>query len=195
MAANMSLVTGAVLAVMLVAIAVVVYFEMQRASPAKAKKAAAPKPDAPKPAPHVAAPVAAPAAPVTHKGGELHDAFAEVDVDHSLTRVAPAQGSSVDDSYWLNEFHDAEDTAFRPIDKEQAKASANTRPAQQMQNGRDDHKAKARTVGLSPMQFARKDIERPVDSDSCISFNDTDTRHVLIDKKTDCFATDSCPWN
>ena len=123
----------------------------------------------------------------------LDDAFMEFEVDPSLTRVVPENAYAVPDHVFMQEFVDGDKTAFRPIDKETALKSANTRPSQHMQNGRD-HGAKARTVGLYGMAFAgRGPIERPVGSSSCIAFHDTDTRqhHAL---KADAECGDNCPY-
>lgn len=130
----------------------------------------------------------------TLSGIDMNDAFAEVDVDRSMTRVVPASAYAVPDSMFLQEFVDADKSSFRPVNKEQALKSANTRPSQHMKNGRDTG-AKSRTVGLYGMAFAgRGPIDRPTNGASCISFNDTDTRQHHANEATDCLATESCPW-
>lgn len=186
--------------VLAVAVGAVVMTEMRRSKPA-AKPPAKKAPDSERAAraATAVAPIAAPPAASASsapgmRGVDLHDAFAEFDVSRALTRVAPKDQSSVDDSFWLKDFHDAHNTSHRPINKEEAMRSANARPAQQMANGRADDTPKARTVGLSPMAFARKTVERPLDASSCIAFNDTETRHMLIDQKTNCMASENCPW-
>lgn len=109
-------------------------------------------------------------------GTDINEAFAELDVDRSMTRVVPESTYQVPDSMFLQEFNGADQSSFRPINKEAALKSANTRPAQQMANGRDNG-VKSRTVGLYGMAFAgRGPIERPAGSSSCIAFGDTDTR-------------------
>ena len=129
------------------------------------------------------------------KGMSVHDAFEpQVGVDPSMTRVVPKDAYAVPESVFLQDFVDGDATTFRPINKEEALKSANTRPAQHMQNGRDQG-TKSRTVGLSPMEFARKTIPRPQTSSSCVAFNDTDTRQTMVNESTNCFATESCPWD
>lgn len=113
-------------------------------------------------------------------GTDINDAFAEIDVDPSLTRVVPESTYNVPDTVWLQDFVDGDKTSFKPINKEQALKSANTRPAQQMANGRDNG-PKSRTVGLYGMAFAgRGPVERPPATSSCIAFNDTDTRQLKV---------------
>lgn len=122
----------------------------------------------------------------------LSDAFQEFDVDRSNTRIVNQEASNVPDSMFLQEFVDGDKSTFRPINKEEALRSANTRPSQQMQSSREG--TKARTVGLYPLAFAgRKAIERPL-STACVGFNDTDTRALLASESTACLATESCPW-
>ena len=121
-------------------------------------------------------------------------AFAEMDVDRSMTRIVLESAYNVPDSVFMQEFVDGDKSSFKPINKEQALKSANTRPAQHMANGRDNG-VKSRTVGLYGMAFAgRGPIERPVTSSSCIAFGDTDTRQHQAKQAADCAATDSCPW-
>lgn len=133
-------------------------------------------------------------------GSDVRDAFQEFDVDSGLARIAPEQApSNVPDELFLQEFLEDDNAAaaFRPINKEQALLSANTRPAQHMQNGRDNG-PKSRTVGVYEMAFAgRGAIERPVSSDgpACIPFNDTDTRQLMTNQTTPlCDADGSCQW-
>ena len=128
------------------------------------------------------------------KGTQIHDAFAEMEVDRSMARLVQQDTSDVGTEFFLQEFHDEDANSFRPVNKEAAMKAANVRPGQQMQNGRSDGAPPARMIGLSPMEFARKTIQRPVAGSSCMSFNDTDARHMLINDHTDCFATESCPW-
>ena len=129
-----------------------------------------------------------------HGGVPLQEAFQEIDVDRSMERIgAPADSYLVPDSVFMNEFNDAEKTPFKPINKEQALRSANIRP--KIQNSRGDAApGRARRVGLSPMEFARKTIHRTPSTAACVAFNDTDSRHVEINEATDCFASESCPW-
>lgn len=130
------------------------------------------------------------------KGVSVDNAFAGMEVDDSLARIVKTDlAGDIGTESFLQEFHDDESTSFRPINKEQAMRNANVRPAQQMKNGRADGMPPARTIGLSPMAFARKDIQRPVGGSGCMSFNDTDARHVLINEATNCFETGTCPWD
>ena len=119
-------------------------------------------------------------------GADINDAFADLDVDRSMTRVVPPSAYQVPESVFMQEFVDGDKTSFKPINKEAALKSANTRPAQQMVNGRDNG-VKSRTVGLYGMAFAgRGPIERPTGSSSCIAFGDTDTRqrHAMHEDDT-----------
>lgn len=161
----------------------------KRAAPRSARAAAAESPPA--------SPLSPPLSPPTHtdsRGAMLDDAFAQVPVDPTMTRVVNKDASDISNDFFLQEFHDDDSSSFRPIDKEKAMKSANVRPAQQMKNGRADGAPPARMVGLSPMEFARKTIQRPVTGGGCMSFNDTDARHVLVDNTTNCFSTGNCPW-
>lgn len=110
----------------------------------------------------------------------LDKAFRKVDVDPSMERVVNTDSSNIGSEFFMQLFHDDDSTSFRPINREQARASANIRPAQQMQNGRADGGPPARQIGLSPMEFARKTIQRPVANSGCIAFNDTDHRSTLV---------------
>ena len=115
------------------------------------------------------------------QGTDIHDAFAEFEVDRTMTRIDDANSKyDVSDDMFLQDFHDEDKTSFRAISKEDALKSANLRPAQQMANGRSDSAPPARTIGLRPNEFARKTIDRTVNSTSCIAFNDTDTRHGQV---------------
>lgn len=127
-------------------------------------------------------------------GTDMDEAFAELDVDRSMTRTVDVSTYQVPQSVFMQEFVDGDKSSFRPPNKEAALRSANTRPAQHMKNGRDNG-VKSRTVGLYGMAFAgRGPIERPVGSSSCIAFGDTDTRQHMVMQATDCAASESCPW-
>lgn len=128
------------------------------------------------------------------KGVPLADAFQEFDIDRSLTRTVPEDAYQVPDSVFMQEFVDGDKSTFRPVNKEAALKSANTRPSQHMKNGRADAAPPSRVIGLSPMEFARKTVQRPVSAASCVSFNDTDSRQVMVNESTNCFETESCPW-
>lgn len=119
------------------------------------------------------------------------DVFQEFDVDRSMTRVVAQDTYNVSSSMFLQEFKDGDSGAFRPINKEEALKSANTRPSQHMENGRDSG-TKSRTVGLAPMEFARKTIHR-TPTTGCVSFNDTDTRQTLMSGMPEC-GEDGCPY-
>ena len=126
----------------------------------------------------------------------IDEVFAPLDVDRSMTRVVGEDTYKVPDSVWVQEFIDGDKSTFRPVDKEAALKSANTRPAQHMKNGRADGAPPSRVIGLSPMEFARKTVHRSAStSASCVSFLDTDARHMSTDdNETDCLATGTCPW-
>jgi hypothetical protein len=115
-----------------------------------------------------------------HGTADLTDAFEPMHVDPSLVRIVEKDASQIPDDVFLADFHEADPNAFQPIDKERAKASASIRPAQSMQHDRDDGKPPARTIGLSPMEFARRTIPRPprTASDCPMPFNEVDARYM-----------------
>lgn len=104
-------------------------------------------------------------------------AFRKVEVDPSMQRIVGQDSSNIDtDEWFMQHFHNADDSAFRPVNREQARESANVRPAQMAQNGRADGHPPARFVGVNTMMHARPMIQRPAGDASCIAFNDTDHR-------------------
>lgn len=101
----------------------------------------------------------------------------KVEVDPSMQRIVGQDSSNIDtDEWFMQHFHNADDSAFRPVNREQARESANVRPAQMAQNGRADGHPPARFVGVNTMMHARPTIQRPAGDASCIAFNDTDHR-------------------
>ena len=126
-------------------------------------------------------------------GANVEDAFEKVDVDASMVRVVPEGAYAVPDDVFLSEFHDADASTFRPVNKEAAMKSANTRPSQQMQSGRSDGAPPSRVVGLAPMEFARRTIQRPRgEAGACASFNGSDAQHN-VGQPPVC-GEDGCPW-
>ena len=132
------------------------------------------------------------------KGAMLQDAFGtEIQIQNAMERVVDASSYQVDESLFMKEFIGADETTFRPIDKEQAMKSANARPAQHMQSGRPDTAPPSRTIGLDPMAFARTPIPRPAhESAACIPFNDNDHRIATKKATPECEsdAQSHCPW-
>ena len=125
-------------------------------------------------------------------GANLEDAFDQVDVDRSMERVVPEGAYAVPDDVFLSEFHDADASTFRPVNKEAALKSANTRPSQQMQSGRSDGAPPSRVVGLAPMEFARRTIQRPKGGGAgCASFNGSDAQHI---GQPPACGEEGCPW-
>ena len=125
-------------------------------------------------------------------GANVEDAFHPVEVDGAMARVVPEGAYAVPDDVFLSEFHDADASTFRPVNKEAALRSANTRPAQQMQSGRSDGAPPSRVVGLAPMEFARRTIHRPrAGAGGCASFNGSDAQ--LVGEPPAC-GEEGCPW-
>jgi hypothetical protein len=129
------------------------------------------------------------------KGVMIDESFQEVQVDRSLDPVVETMGGSqISENYFMSEFYDASETAFKPINKEEALRKATVRPG----NGESDRAAQidppARMIGLSPMNFARSKLPNRHGSSHCVSFNDTDHRQVSINAETNCFDSYNCPW-
>lgn len=149
--------------------------------------------------------VASASAATAQRGSHIDTAFEEIDVDATLARIAPKQADSkIDSSYFMQDFLNEDASAFKTIEKEDAMRSATIRPAQMAESGRQrpDGAPSARQIGLSPMEFARPTIQRPVDpKNATVAFNDVDARHAIVhDKKPVCDHstanhTPDCPWD